>query len=399
MTLQSSVNVSLAYKAESTFGVAAGASGAKYLRRVSSNLTATKESFTSNEARPDMEVADLRHGARGAGGSVESELSLQSFDDFLEACLRGTWAAGASLDEGDLTSVTATASSSKFTFGGGDPVSLGMFVGAMIRFANLSVSANNSKNYRITGFGGTSNREVTVTPAPTDMTADTAFTVEVVGNVLATGTTERSFTIEQSYPNIDVSEQFVGCRIGQLQLRVAPNGMTTIGWSILGANGSPLSGASSPYFTSPTDAPTTGVLSGLDGSLRANGVEQGVVTGIDLSFNNNLSMGPVIGSNITAAIFYGRKVVTGNMSVYLKDSSFLDAFDQEDTFDVVIVLAAAGDEPKDFMVFNMQKVKLQSPSKTIGADGGVVASFPFQALLASGDGIETGSLVIQRSNA
>jgi hypothetical protein len=44
-------------------------------------------------------------------------------------------------------------------------------------------------------------------------------------------------------------------------------------------------------------------------------------------------------------------------------------------------------------------VKLQSPSKTIGADGGVVASFPFQALLASGDGIETGSLVIQRSNA
>ena len=80
--------------------------------------------------------------------------------------------------ETDFTSVTATNSTSKITLGGGNPVTEGLKVGDEITFANLSVAGNNTA-FVITAFGGTSNRELTVSPAPTDMTADTAFTMTV----------------------------------------------------------------------------------------------------------------------------------------------------------------------------------------------------------------------------
>ena len=214
MTLQSNVNVTLAYKAETTFGVApTGDSGGQLIRRVSSSLALTKDAITSNEVRADQQISDIRHGTRRVGGGIESELSTESYDDFLEALLRGTWEDGVSIDEVDLTSVTATGST--FIFAAGDPVDLGLKVGDVVRFANLSVTANNAKNFRITGFGGTSNRTVSVTPAPTAIgTADTEFTVAVQGKKLVNGVEKRSFAIEQRMADIDLSELFTGVRIG-----------------------------------------------------------------------------------------------------------------------------------------------------------------------------------------
>jgi hypothetical protein len=50
----------------------------------------------------------------------------------------------------------------------------------------------------------------------------------------------------------------------------------------------------------------------------------------------------------------------------------------------------------------MQRVKFTGVNKTVGPDGGVVATFPFQALLKTGGAgttFDQSTLVIQRSNA
>jgi hypothetical protein len=48
----------------------------------------------------------------------------------------------------------------------------------------MSDTDNNSKNFFITGFGGTSNRDISVYPAPDTMTADTTFSLATVGKSL-----------------------------------------------------------------------------------------------------------------------------------------------------------------------------------------------------------------------
>ena len=403
MTLQSNVNVGIAYAKESTFATPATASAGKYIRRVSSSLALTKDTFASNEVRTDQQIADMRHGLRKITGGIEGELSWQTYDDWFESLLRGTWTNGVSLSQTGLTSVTASVSAKTFTFGGGDPVALGLRIGDVIRFGTVA-AAINGKNYRIVGFGGTTNRTVTVSPAPgVDVgTAVTTFTVAVQGKKVVPGTNKDSYTIEQIYLDLDVSERYVGCRIGSAKVNLQPTGMATVSWDVLGDDGTNMTGASSPYFTTIAAAPSTGIFAGVSGSLRFAGAERAVVTGLDLQIDNNLSSQAVVGAATAPEIFYGRMVVTGNVSVYVEDSSLLDAFVNESEVDITAQLElplASGATAPEFLVFNMQRVKLSGASKSIGPDGGVIATFPFQSLLATaGSGKDATSITIQRSN-
>jgi hypothetical protein len=403
-TIQDAVEVSIAYAKESTFGTAASASGGKYIRRVSTNLAVSKDSFQSNEVRTDAEVSDLRHGVRRVGGNIESELSLQTWDDWLESLLRGTWAAGLTASQTDFTSVVASASAGTFTFAGGDPVTKGLRIGDVFRFTSGVVSPNVNKNFRITGFGGTSNRTVSVTPSPyADIgTAVTTFALAVTGKKLVTGVTKDSYTVEKILPELDISERYVGCRISQGSFSMPPNGMATASWEIMGQDGTILTGASSPYFTTIAAAPNTGIFAGTSGSLRLNGAERAVLTSFQLNINNNCSTTPVCFANVAPDVFYGRRVVTGSVSAFLENEGLINAFMNESEVDLTAQLdlsLASGATAAEFLVFNMQRVKFSSYTSEAGADGGVIATFQFQALLATaGSGKDGTSLTIQRSN-
>jgi hypothetical protein len=395
MPVQSNVNVTVRYAPETTFGTAAAGAG-QSLRRVSSSLTLSKDAFTSNEVRADQQVFDARHGTKRVGGAISGELSLQTYDDFIEAALRGTWASGVTSTQAAFTNVAV--SGSAFQIGGGSYITAGYKVGDVIRLSGFS-HANVGKNFRITALTGTA---ATVTPTPAAMTAQTTFTIAVVGRKLLNGTQQRSFTVEQMYPDIDINELFLGCRVGDVGISVPPSGIASINIGFQGKDGSIGSGASAPFFSSPTAETSTGVLAGVNGSLSIAGVPSAVVTGLDFSITNSLNSTPVVGANTVPDIFYGRNVVSGNVSAYLEDQSLLNVFLNEQEIDLVAQLEAAGSDPKDFICFRFHRIKLNGVSKSIGPDGGVIASFPFQALLRTGGGatvFDQSTMVIQRSNA
>lgn len=396
MPLQSNVNVTLRYAPENTFGSAASAAGGQLLRRVSSTIQTAKDSFTSNEVRSDQQVFDARHGTRRAQGAISGELSVSTYDEFLEAALRGTWSSGASSSQAALTSLSV--SGSAFVAGGGSFITAGFKIGDVVRLAGFS-HANVGKNFRITALTATN---MTVSPAPAAMTAQTTFSITVAGRKLLTGTALRSFTIEQNYPEIDVNELFTGMRVGEFGISVPPSGIATVNVGFQGQNGVVASGAGAPYFSNPAAETATGVLAGVSGALSIAGSASTVVTGLDFSINNNLSSTPVVGSNTVPEIFYGRTVVTGNVSAYLENSSLIDAFLNESEIDLQVQLDASGNDPKDFLCFRFHRVKLTGVSKTIGPDGGVIASFPFQSLLrtgGAGTAFDQSTVVVQRSNA
>lgn len=399
MAIQSQVKVSLAHKAESTWGTAAGASGAQYMRHVSSSLQVIKDSYQSNEKRTDQQVFDMRHGFRRASGSVEAELSVQTYDDWLEALLRGTWTAGISKSNTELTSVAASNTNSRFEFGGGSLITEGFKVGDVVRFANLSVAANNSVNFMITAIDDANDR-MSVYPPPTDMTADTAFTVVVQGRKLPTGVLNRSFTIEQIYPDIDISELFTGMRVGQGQFRLPPSGMATCTWDFLGKDGSVLTGGASPYFSTPTVETATGVLASVSGAATIDGAASSLITGIDFNATNNLTSQPVVGTNGAPEIFYGRHVVTGTLSLFMESDAQINYFLNEAEIRVQVLMETGAVAPKDFLSFFFPRVKLSGVQKQIASEGGVIASFPFQALLkGAAAGYDSATWIVQRSNA
>lgn len=389
MTLQSNVNVSVRYAPETTFGTAG--TSAQVLRRVSSSLNLTKDVFTSNEVRSDQQVYDLRHGVRRVAGGIQGELSTQSWDDFIEAALRGTWASGGTGSNANLTSIAV--SGSAFVAGGGSFITQGFKVGDVVRLSGFT-HANVAKNFRITALTATN---MTVFPAPAAMTAQTTFTIAVAGKKVTTGVQKRSFTIEQNYPDSDFSELFLGCRIGSMSLGLPPSGMATVGFDFQGKDGQNLAAPAAPYFASPTAQTATGILAGLNGSLLIDGTASAIVTGLDLQVQNNLSSQPVVGANTVPEIFYGRTVITGNVSVFLEDENFMNVFLNEEEIDIVAQLDAAGST--DFMCVAVNRVKFTGASKTVGPDGGVIVQFPFQALLKTGaTTYDSGTLVIQRSN-
>ena len=398
MPLQSNVNALIRYGLETTLGTASAAAG-KSIRRISSTLALTKEAFTSNEVRPDQQVFDARHGVRRVTGAIQGELSTQTYDDWIEAALRGTWAAGLSIQNSTpaMSSATLTATTGALT--GTYTASAGSFITAGLRtgdvFRVTGSTGNINRNFRIVSMTAT---VLTVFPAPVTATAATTWTIAVQGRKLAPGTTGRSFTIEQNYPEIDVSEQFLGCRVGDMGISLPPTGMATVSFGMQGTNATFTSGAGAPIFASPTAAPATNLLTAVGGSLSIAGTPSALITGVDFSVSNNLSSTPVVGSNFVPDIFYGRMVIQGNLTAYFEDLAILNYFLNETEVHLQIQLDDANGT--DFLCFRMPRVKLMGGSKTVGPDGGIILQSPFQALLSSGvTAVDDGSLIIQRSNA
>ncbi len=401
MTIQNNVTVDVVSTPETTLGTPAisSSASAKLIRRVQSNIALNKDIFQSQEVRPDQQIVDERHGTKRSAGSIDSELSCQSYDDWMEALLRGTWAVGPTASNTDFTSITADGILPQFTFAGGDPVAKGFRIGHIIRLTG-ALGGNELDQFRITGFSGTTNRVVSVDHVPVAVTpAITTFTVAAPGKLLTNGTQRRSFSIEQRYNDVAFSELFLGMRVASGQFKIPPNGMATASWAFQGTNMQVKKAGAFPYFTAATPASTTSVLAGPSGQLRFAGAERAIVTGLDFSIDNQITADPVIGSTVLPEVFYGVMKIGGTMSLFLQDSTLIEAFLAEQIADLVAVVTSGTGSGSDFLSFNMQRVKVNGATKSVAAAGGVVLSCPFSALLATASaGIDGSTLTIQRSN-
>ena len=278
MAIQNAVEVDIQYIPETTWGVTPGTPQMIQMRRVSSSLNLQKDTFESNEARIDRNIAGFRHGVKRVGGDLVTELSQQSFDDFIEATLGGTWDTEVSKSDSDFTSMAATNGSSVFTAGSSTWAAEGFVVGDVMTFANLSEAGNNAVRYTIVTLAGA---VATVVPAPTTMSADSSFTVVRNGRKCLVGTTKRSFTIEQQYPGVTQYQVFTGCRMNTMAWSMPPTGMVGVTFGTIGKDMAALTG--SALDATPTAANTNELLAALNGSLAIGTAAVAVVTGFDSS--------------------------------------------------------------------------------------------------------------------
>jgi hypothetical protein len=366
-----------------------GISGGQILRRVSSTLGLQRESYRSQERRSDRQIAGFRLSTKRGQGSLRGELSPGTYFSLIEAAHRHTAVASLSRSNVQFTSVTSNAAASTFIFAGGDPVTEGFRVGDTIRFADLAAVANNGVNFLITGFGGTSNRTVSVTPAPvTDATADSTFTVARPGRasfIPSTGHVTRKFAFEHYQEDLDLSELFTEGRIGGYRMAVPATGPVDFEATVGFRNSVLLSGASAPFFTAPSQPSASNICGAVNGILRIGGTAVGVATSLELSCMADIGMEAVISpNNLVPEIFLGPSDVTGSVTCFFEDNALYSAFINETESNILIQLGNSSNAGGDVITVYLPRLIFSGADRPLDGDGGQSITLPFQALKYEG---------------
>lgn len=396
MALATGVSKELRYKKETAWGTPAGATGAQLLRRVSSDLSLTKESYQSNEIRTDYQIADFRHGVRSVAGSITGELSPKTYADFFAAALRKDFAAGATTGAVAVLAVTSTGT--EFTRSSGSFVTDGFKVGDVVSATGFTDTNNNNHYCLVTAVAALTLDIAPLDGVPlTDEAEGDTVTIAVVGKKTytpETGHTDNSFSIEHWHDDVNQSELFTGCKVNTIEIGLPPTGMSTV---TIGLMGKDVVTATSEYFTTPTANTTTGILASVNGIAYALGSKQTVLTGLSINIAGGMSMQPVVGSNTPPDIFEGRVVVTGEMTAFFENGDLRDAFLDEDEVALVFVFTTSNVKNPDFVAFTLPRVKFGSANKNDG-ETGIVQTLSYQALLnTAGSGADKTTLVIQDS--
>lgn len=416
MSIAEGVQAQVTYKAYASGAITAGtlatsssdlgATTAQVLRRVSSSLKLAKDTYQSSEIRADRQIADFRHGKKSVTGSISGEFSPATYFDFIEAALRGTKAAAISSSQSDFTSVAADHSSSTFIFGGGNPVTKGFRVGMVLRFANLSEPTNNATNYVITGFGGSSNRTVSVYPAPTTMTADSAFTVASIGKSIfmpSSSFVSRKFGFEHYFNDLDIGHLFTECRVGGFKIHLPASGMSTIEIPVMGRDMELYSSASAPFFTSPTAANANGIFQAVNGLLQVGGSTVGVVTGLSIDLNLSPTADAVVGQNFVPEIHLGKANVTGQITAMLQDNTLITDFKNESEISILAYLTTTSAVNSPAVSIHLPRIKFGDAPVAVSGEGAQIITLPFQALkgtdTTSTSGIEDTTIQIVDTEA
>lgn len=376
------------YKKETTWGVLAGPTGGKLLRRVTSNFNLSKETYESAEIRSDYQVSDFRHGVRSVEGSLSGELSPGSYSDFFAAALGRDFTVG--VNSGAL-SLNLNGAAGTITRAAGSWLTAGFKIGDVVRATGFATPANNNRNLLITQLTATVLTYVVLdggAPLTTEATA-TNVTITVHGRKTftpLTGHTDDSFTFEEFYPDVPTSEVSTGNKVNTIGLQLPASGLTTLDIGFMGKDVDQV--GSTQYFTTPAALSTSGIFAAVNGALLVNGVRVALITGLSININRNLTMDPVVGSNVVPDIFEGRVIIEGEFTAYFQDATFRTLFRDEVEASLVVALTTSNAPNADFVSIALPRIKVNSDTKNDG-EIGIQSTHSFRALLNSAGGAGT----------
>ena len=377
----SAVEKSVIVGAEAAFGTIAPANSGKLKTRVSLELNLTRDTYQSARIDSSAQVTGMRSGINKIEGSFSDEVSCGEHAEFYAALLRGEWTTGGSTTS---SAIGINGTTGVVTRGSGSWITDGHKNGDVVTISGATTAGNNI-NVIISDLAALTFKATPVNDAATLTTeaAGATITIALAGKKLIIpialdDRTDKSFTFEQVYPSLSISDRFTGCKIESASFDYKPSAMSTVEFSVLGKA---KASESTQYFTSPASATTTSPLSGADGKLFTNGSMLGVATSLTADINGNLEAAECIGSRDAAAIFLGRIEIEGEVVTYFTDSVLADKFLNEQ--DVSIVWVQRGDD-EDAFIQKFPRVRLGSADVDDADTGGLSQTMSFNAILPDG---------------
>jgi hypothetical protein len=381
MGIASGVFKQVTAKPEVTYGLLPAPGGAQSLRRTSSSLSMSKDTYQSGEIRPDFQVADFRHGLRKVAGTIAGEMSAKTYADFIAAALKKDFVAGVSVAGVSIT-IGGVAGAWTITRAAGSWLTDGVKIGDVGRLAAGAFNAANlNKNVQVTGVTATVltcvvlNASALVVEGPI-----AAATFALPGKKTMapqTGHTDKSFSIEHWHPDVPASETFTGCKVAKISFNLPATGMATVSIEFVGKDVTP---GVAQYFTAPTAVTVTGTMAAVNGVVRIAGVSGGTITSASIDIACAQSNEPGIGSNTTDQVATGRIIVTGQITAKFDSTTLRDAFYNETEVGFALAFTADNSAASDFIAFAMNRLKLNGADKDDG-EKILIQTIPFQALL------------------
>jgi hypothetical protein len=382
----SGVYKQVTYKAEVTYGVMPAAATAQSMRRVTSGLGLSKDTYQSNEIRPDFQVSDFRHGLRKVAGPLSGELSAKTYADFIAASVKKDFVAGVSVVAASIT-IGGTAGAWTITRAAGSYLTDGFKIGDVVRLtAGTFNAANLSKNIQVTAVTATVltgvvlNASALVTEGPI-----ASATVAVFGKktmVPQTGHTDKSFSIEHWHPDVPASEVFTGCKVSKITFTLPATGMATVAVDFMGKDATP---GVAQYFTSPTPVTVTGTMAAVNGVVKVGSVTGGTITSATIVIDCAQSSEPGIGSNTADQVATGRVIVTGQVTAKFDSTVLRDAFYNETEISAYLAFTADNTASSDFIAFSLNRLKVNGADKDDG-EKILIQTIPYQALINNAGG-------------
>lgn len=238
----------LGYCEEVCYGQTPETVAMKTVRRRSTTLTLTKDSYDSEEVRSDRMVSDSRHGMRRASGDIVTELSPGAHADFMAGLLGGVWSKPGGVTIGTPNLVcTPLASGAVQVVGSGLDWfgTLGYKLGDVFK---ISGSGNATYDGLVfTVFASPSATTILCWPSTT-FTGTSAATLTagtLAGQARCPmGSVLRSFLMERAFTDIGSFILYHGIRVNQMAVELPPTGVATATYSMIGQDASPIGSAS-----------------------------------------------------------------------------------------------------------------------------------------------------------
>jgi hypothetical protein len=381
MVLASGSQVLFSYLEEVTRGTTPGSGTPQLLRATQRAINLTKNVLTSNEVRPSGQTADARHGFRQIGGSVGFQLSYTDHDDLLALAMRNTWAAKPTAVSGvALTIAGAGGGDFTLTRASGSFVTDGYVAGSLLLTTGFVNTLNNS--YWVVKSRDSATQLTVYDPA-------NLVTNEVLGagggitsfRRLAMGNTMVTWSMEREIRYVGGGgtdyQMFRGVSVNTLALSVSPEQIITGTAGFLGIDGGTISGSTGMPGAA-TDPSSNEPYASFDGALLLDGIPNLVVTGFEMTINNNRSTEAVVGAYVTPDLFEGTATISGTLTAFMEESNVLyNAFVNETEFPLGLLLI---DPSGNRMFVYAPRVKLTSAELDPPQSGPVPMSCGFQVL-------------------
>ena len=206
-------------------------------------------------------------------------------------------------------------------------------------------------------------------------------------DILKTGTTRRSFTIQRRFNDLDTVEyhNHFGCEFNSMSLSIAPNALVTATFGVVGKSLTIATSQLADYSadTSPTDYVP---FDSFTGTVTEGGTAITTVTSLELSIQNGLEPLFSVGSQETSRPSIGKSNVTGTIGLYFDEKTEYEKFLNETESSLSVTLTdLSGNDLK----ITLPRIKYNSGQPDVSGEGAIIISMDFQALYDDTGGVET----------
>ena len=369
----------LGYVVETTRGTTPENPRFRSLPDTRTTLALTKELLATERLTGSRFPAEPRTGASVVGGDIPTDLSSQTYDDFIASALQGDWADDAGAGADTISLITDGVAGS------------GVLPGDTFATANGSVEVESidSKAQEVV---------LTFTPIiPGEIETfeifglDTAtidgedFEVTAYADALQiatvkAGDTRKSFSFIREFSDFEAGQEpfllYNGCEVATWNLTAAANGLAKSTFTFFGRNMVGPS-AAGPDGTSYAPAIDTEPFDTFSGGMEVDGVQKCIVTDYNLTINNGHAPKYTVGCPTSNDPMVSQSVIEGSITVYLEDATLYKKFITEEKLSLKLTLA---DSNGNKMIVNLPNLKIGSGTQPdVTGDGSITIPINFTA--------------------